>query len=275
MSWCWSRDTTGTRTCCYIPTLPTVDAKPRAPRQDKHSVTALDMLFNTATDTLSQTRVIQGPEIRQNSVLHRGPSRLMVFISTNPAAKIFVSASLMPNEPWKHAGFVRRSWGTWKVGLFLLLLVCLFFFLPCFEFFFFWSSPWSSKAGSNLEQFTIWKGMHIHMCLCTHTSQKSQQISFREQNPIAGFWTRYSTVKMGHLLANPNDSFGQQIAFRQMFLQKEHSDHYTPLLPKSSLEMHKSSCPGVIRSTCLQTGALRAPAPPCYCPWWGKPSKGF
>lgn len=99
MSWCWSRDTTGTRTCCYIPTLPTVDAQPRAPGQDKRSVAALDVLLDTATDTLSQTQVIQGPEIRQNSVLHRGPSRLMVFISTNPAAKIFVSASLMPNEP--------------------------------------------------------------------------------------------------------------------------------------------------------------------------------
>lgn len=75
-----------------------------------------------------------GPEMRQCSVLHTGPSQPTVFISAKPAAKIFVSASLMPNEPCKYACFVKRSWSTWKVEVFVV--VSLLSFLPYFRFFF-------------------------------------------------------------------------------------------------------------------------------------------
>lgn len=181
-----------------------------------------------------------GPETRQCSALHTGPSQPTVFISVKPAAKIFVIASLMPNEPCKYARFVKRSWSTWKVEVFVV--VSLPSFLPYFRGVFlfvlvgfFWSYFPSYEVQKLAAIYKIYnlKGMHIHMCLCTQTSQKSRQVSFREWNSIAGFWTQSSKVKKGYLLAYPNDSLRLNYIMQAMFFSERSQQSLYPTITKN------------------------------------------
>lgn len=125
-----------------------------------------------------------GPETRQCSALHTGPSQPTVFISVKPAAKIFVIASLMPNEPCKYARFVKRSWSTWKVEVFVV--VSLPSFLPYFRgvflfvlvgfFLVLFSLLWSSKAGSNLQNLQFKRYAHTYVPVHANKPEKSASL---------------------------------------------------------------------------------------------------
>lgn len=76
-------------------------------------------------------------------------------------------------------------------------------------------------------------------------------------------------VKMGRLLANPNESLRQKISSRQMFLQKEHSNHY---VPKQNQVWKSLNLPALESQVApaYRLEPLRAPTLPGHCPKWGK-----